>query len=59
MGERRMSIADLSRETGIERGPITRLYHESAKKLDCEVLSQLCEYFNVSLDELLEYRPDQ
>lgn len=30
MGERKLKISDVARETGINRGTITRLYHETA-----------------------------
>ncbi|MFP3458592.1 helix-turn-helix transcriptional regulator, partial [Psychrobacter sp. SIMBA_152] len=34
MGERRLKIADISRDTGINRGTITRMYHEEATRVD-------------------------
>ena len=30
MGEKRLKIADVARETSINRGTITRMYHEEA-----------------------------
>lgn len=54
MGERRLKIADLTRETGLNRGTITRLYHESAVRVEFTVLEKLCNFFECEIGELLE-----
>jgi putative transcriptional regulator len=54
MGERKLKISDVARDTGINRGTLTRLYYETAERVELEVLDQLCEYFSVDLPELLE-----
>ena len=59
MGERKIKIADLSRETGINRGTATRLYYETAERVEMNVISSLCNYFNCTVSDLLEYVPDQ
>lgn len=33
------------------------MYHETAARLDIEVLDKLCVYLNCRLDELLEHVP--
>ncbi|WP_252180114.1 helix-turn-helix transcriptional regulator [Endozoicomonas sp. 4G] len=53
MGEKRLKIADVSRETGINRGTVTRLYHENAVRVEFEVLEKLCRYFDCEIGELL------
>lgn len=58
LGERRLKISDVSRDTGINRGTITRLYHETAERIEFEVLDVLCGYLGCSLAELLEYVPE-
>ena len=58
MGERKLKISDLARDTGINRGTATRLYHETAERVDIEVVNSLCLYFNCSVGELFEYIPD-
>jgi putative transcriptional regulator len=55
MGERKLKISDLSTETGINRGTITRLYHETYTRIDKEVIEQLCCYFSCSVCELFEH----
>ena len=57
LGERRLKISDVSRDTGINRGTITRLYHETAERVVFEVLDTLCRYLGCSLDDLLEFVP--
>lgn len=52
MGEKKLKISDLSRDTGINRGTITRLYQETAERVDLEVMDQLCKYLNCEVGEL-------
>ena len=54
MGERKLKIADVARDTGINRGTLTRLYYETAERIELEVLDQLCEYFQIDISDLLE-----
>jgi putative transcriptional regulator len=58
MGERRLKIADVARDTGISRGALTRIYHETAERLDIEALDKLCSYFDCTISELLEHAAD-
>jgi len=54
MGERRLKIADVVRDTGISRTALTRLYHEKVERLDLETLETLCRYLDVGVADLLE-----
>ena len=54
MGEKKLKISDVSRDTGINRGTITRLYHETAVRVEFDVLEQLCKYLGCEISELLE-----
>ena len=54
MGEHKMRIADVARETGLSRNTITLLYRETAQKVDLEALDKLCDLFNCNLEELIE-----
>lgn len=54
MGEKKIKISDLSRETGVNRGTLTRLYYETAERVELDVLDKLCEYFSVGVGEFLE-----
>ena len=55
LGERKLKIADVSRDTGINRGTLTRMYYETAERHDVLVLDVLCHYLRCSISELLEY----
>ncbi|MGM0982154.1 MAG: helix-turn-helix domain-containing protein [Pseudomonadota bacterium] len=55
LGERKLKITDLARDTGINRGTITRLYHETASRVELEVIDDLCRYFGCQVGELFEY----
>lgn len=57
LGERKLKISDVARDTGINRGTLTRLYYETAERIELEVLDQLCDYFGIDLPELLERMP--
>lgn len=54
MGERKLKIADVSSDTGINRGTITRLYHETAIRVEFDVVERLCRYLECEIQDLLE-----
>lgn len=56
MGEKKLKISDVSRDTGINRGTITRLYQETAIRVEFDVLQKLCIYLDCDIAELLELR---
>lgn len=56
MGERKLKISDVARDTGLHRNTITLLYQETATRVDLEAIDALCHYFNVPVGELLEWR---
>ncbi|AWI79168.1 XRE family transcriptional regulator [Parazoarcus communis] len=57
MGERKMKIADVARETGLHRNTVTLLYNETATRIDLEAIERLCDFFECSVGELLERVP--
>ncbi|MGY4877848.1 helix-turn-helix domain-containing protein [Vreelandella aquamarina] len=58
MGERKLKITDVARDTGVNRGTITRLYHETASRVELEVIEALCRYFGCEVGDLFEYLPN-
>ncbi len=54
MGERKMKVMDVARETGLHRNTITLLYKETAQRIDLEAIDKLCELFECEVGELLE-----
>jgi putative transcriptional regulator len=59
LGERKLKISDISVATGINRGTLSRLYQETAERVDLEVINALCRYFNCKVQDLFEYIPDE
>jgi len=59
MGERKLKISDVAKDTNINRGTITRLYHETYTRIEKDVVDTLCEYFDCEVGDLFEYLPDE
>lgn len=57
LGERRMKIADLARETGIHRNALTLLYRDEAARIDVVTIDRVCAYFGCTVGDLLEHVP--
>ena len=55
MGDRKLKIVDVARATGIHRGMITRLYDETAVRVDLETMNALCRFFECEVGDLFEY----
>ncbi|MFC0703759.1 putative transcriptional regulator [Marinobacter persicus] len=58
MGEKKLKIVDVARETGVNRGTITRLYHETASRVELETIDALCRYLDCEVGELFEFMDD-
>ncbi len=56
MGEKKLKISDLSRDTGINRGTITRMYQETAERIELDVLDKLCDHLNCNVSDLFEFQ---
>ena len=54
MGERKMKIMDVARETGLNRNTVTLLYKETAQRIDLEAIDKLCDLFECEVSDLLE-----
>jgi len=58
LGEKKLKISDVARDTKINRGTLTRLYKEIAIRVEFDVLERLCTYLNCEIGELIELKPD-
>ena len=58
MGEKKLKIVDVARETGVNRGTITRLYHETASRVEPETIDALCRFLGCDVGELFEFVED-
>ncbi len=54
MGERKLKISDVARDTGLHRNTITLLYQETATRVDLDAVEALCRYFDVGVGDLFE-----
>jgi putative transcriptional regulator len=54
LGERKQKIAEVSRDTGINRNTLHRLYNETATRVELDVIEQLCRYLEIQVGELFE-----
>lgn len=55
MGERKLKISDVARDTGLHRNTVTLLYQETANRVDLDAIDSLCRYFGVAVGELFEF----
>ena len=58
MGEHKMKIADVARETGLHRNTITLLYKETFTRVDTATIDRLCRLFGCNVEDLFEYIQD-
>lgn len=54
MGERRLKMSDVSRDTGINPGTIRRIFNETATRVELNVVESLCEYLKIEVGDLYE-----
>ncbi|RZI44489.1 XRE family transcriptional regulator [Herbaspirillum sp. HC18] len=59
LGEQKLKISDVTRDTGINRGTLARMYHETLMRIDLETIDTLCDYLSISVGELLEFQKSE
>ncbi|GAC12641.1 helix-turn-helix domain-containing protein [Paraglaciecola chathamensis] len=59
MGEKKMKVMDVARETGLHRNTVTLLYKETAQRIDLDAIDKLCELFECEVGELLERKENK
>ena len=59
MGENKLKIADVARETGLHRNTITLLYRETASRIELDAIEKLCTLFRCEVGDLFEYVPER
>lgn len=58
LGEKRMKMIELSRETGISKTTILNMYHDRVNKIHYSIISRICTVLECSIDDLLEFTPE-
>lgn len=59
MAERKIKIADVSRDTGLNRSTLTAMYYETTQRIDLGAVDVLCRYFNCGVGALFEFMPGE
>lgn len=59
LNERNISINKLMRDTNTDFKVIKRLKSGELLRIDIIVLARLCDYFNCSITDIIEYYPNQ
>lgn len=59
MGRDKLRIADVARVTGLNRSTITKLYNETATRIEVGSLHKLCALFKCQPGDLLVYEQDK
>ncbi len=54
LGERKLKVAEVARDTGINRNTLHRLYNETATRVDLEVIEQVCRHLQIEVGDLFE-----
>ena len=54
MGERKLKVAELSRETGINKNTLHRMYKETASRIELDVIETLCRHLEINISDLYE-----
>ena len=57
LGERKMKVAELARETGISQYALHNIYHEKTKAISFDILQKICQTLKIQVGDLLEYIP--
>jgi len=58
MAEKRIDIITLANELGVSRHTISGLYNGRASTFNNKLLSDICEFFECGISDVLVYKPD-
>lgn len=59
LGERKLKVSEVARDTGLNRTSLHRLYKETVDRIELDMVEILCGYFSIGVGELFEYQPGQ
>lgn len=54
---RRITVQEVATASGINRMTLSKILNQRGYSTGTEIVDKLCEYFNCSVEELLEYTP--
>jgi putative transcriptional regulator len=59
LGKKKMTRKALAELVGVRPNTIGDLYHEKVKRVDLDLLNNICKVLDCELNDLLEYQPDK
>ena len=59
LGERRLSIMDVSRQSSVSYSSLHDFYHDRTSLYARDTLDRLCQALGVGVGDILEHVPDQ
>lgn len=54
LADRKLSISQMAKETGLSRPSLTNMYYGKAKGIQFDTVETLCKYFGKSVQEVME-----
>jgi len=55
LGEKKMKMSELSKQSGVSKTTVLNLYHENAKGITFEVLEKIGATLDCEISDLLEF----
>lgn len=59
LAERKMRVADLVKETGINKSTLYKLYNDESVRIDFETIDKICSALNIQVGDLLIFTKEQ
>ena len=59
LGEKRITMVELSKRAGVSKNTVRSLYHESAQGISWGTLEKLCKALECQPGDLLEFREEE
>ncbi|MCY9824121.1 helix-turn-helix domain-containing protein [Aeromonas media] len=58
LGEKKLKVAEVARDTGINRNTLHRMYNETVTRVELDVIDLLCRHLQIGVGELFEVKED-
>lgn len=59
MGERKLKVIDVARETKLNRSTVSSLYYEKATRVELDAVEKLCRFFGCQIGDLFMITDDE
>ena len=59
MGERKLKVIDVARDTDLNRSTVSALYYEKAERVDLIAVEKICRLFGCQIGEMFEIVDDK